>query len=334
MNEHKEEIIITRKGCLGSSDGKLLLRVAQLGEVPKSEYKRLAECKGLIEHTDIPYTAAMRNGDYIEDCIYQHLKATDERWQSNPMLTSEKYSRKNVKLISHVDFMLQDEENKVLKLIECKATKYSIEQTRQTYKGQLFVHWMLGVEYAAKLGKEWKVKLFLCHYNTEGLDLDNGAEFDTERLTIRQVRIGTLYNLGKTMDIVNDFMEDFNEFYSGDVIQSQYLPENVKAQFDAIATVLKEIKEREEKVEEFKRKLYSFMVEKEIKSIKCDAFGITRVDETTTKTFDAKWFLEDFKQKHPRKAEKVIAKFSKETKKKGYCLIKVNKNKDIEDIFK
>lgn len=334
MYDYKEEIINTRKGCLGSSDGKLLLRVAQLGEVPKSEYKRLAECKGLIEHTDIPRTAAIKAGDYIENCIYEHLKETDERWQSNPMLTSEKYSRKNVKLISHVDFMLKDDEKKTLYLYECKATVLSIEQTRQTYKGQLFIHWSLGVEYAATLGKDWNVKLYLCHYDTNGLDLNEGVEFDPCRLTVRNVRIGTLYNLGKTMDIVNDFLENFNEFYSGDVIQSQYLPENVKAQFDAIATVLKEIKEREEKVNAFKRKLFDFMSEKEIKNISCDAFSITRVDESVKKSFDYNRYLEDYRKKYPRKVEKVIAEYTKESPSKGYCLIRVNKNKDIEDIFK
>jgi hypothetical protein len=128
------------------------------------------------------------------------------------------------------------------------------------------------------------------------------------------------------MDIVDAFLEDFNEYYEGDEVDADMLPQQVRTQFDEVATFLSEIKEREAKVEEFKQKLYSFMVEKEIKSIKCDAFAITRVDETTTKSFDAKSFLEDLKQNHPRKADRLVAKFSKETKKKGYVKISIREN--------
>ena len=34
MEDYKSEIQQTRKGCLGSSDGKTLLQIASLGEVP------------------------------------------------------------------------------------------------------------------------------------------------------------------------------------------------------------------------------------------------------------------------------------------------------------
>ena len=44
MENYKEEIANTRKGCLGSSDGKTLAQIATLGIVPKSAYKRMAGC--------------------------------------------------------------------------------------------------------------------------------------------------------------------------------------------------------------------------------------------------------------------------------------------------
>lgn len=334
-NEYKNEIRETRKGSLGSSDGKMLVSIASKGSVPKSALKRLAICKGLIEQEEIPYTDAVRTGDEIELAIYEHLKATNPLCESNPLVVSKKYSRKNVRLLSHPDIRIKDDEKKVLTYIEVKASKYTTEQVRQIYKGQLFIHTMLATEEANSFGKDWKVRIILAHYNTDGLDLSQGCEFDPNRLNVKQVRIErTYFDLGKTMDIVDAFLEDFNEYYDGDEVDADMLPQQVRTQFDEVATFLREIKEREAKVEEFKRKLYSFMVEKEIKSIKCDAFAITRVDETTTKSFDAKSFLEDLKQNHPRKADRLVAKFSKETKKKGYCLIKVNKNKDIEDIFK
>lgn len=330
MENYKEDIRATRLGALGSSDGKLLQSVASNGSVPKSALKRLAVCKGLIEQTEIPYTDAVRTGDEIELAIYEHLKATNPLCESNPLVVSKKYSKKNVTLLSHPDIRIKDDKNKVLTYIEIKASKYTTEQVRQTYKSQLFIHTMLATEEAQSLGKDWKVRILLAHYNTDGLDLSQGCEFDPSRLTVKQVRIDrTYFNLDRAMSIVDEFLETFDTYYDGDEVNADLLPQQVRTQFDEVATFLAEIKEREAKVDEFKRRLFQFMQENEIKSIKCDAFSITRIDEATTKSFDAKRYLEDFKQEHPRRAERIILKYSKETKKKGYCLIKLNKNKDV-----
>ena len=92
--------------------------------------------------------------------------------------------------------------------------------------------------------------------------------------------------------------------------------------------MLVEIKERETKVGEFKKRLYDFMVEKDIKSIKNDAFSITRVDPTESKTFDAKKYLDDEAKAHPRKVKKIVAKYTKTSKRNGYVTIKVNDDKE------
>ena len=328
MEDYKSEIVQSRVGSLGSSDGKILLQVAQLGSVPKSAYKRLAVCKGLIEHEDIPRTAAIKAGDEIEMLIYEHLKAKDERWQSNPLLVSEKYSRPNCKLISHIDFMLKDDEKKELNLYECKATHYTFEQTRDIYKAQLFIHHLLGNEMISKLGKGWKMKLHLVHYDTNGLDLENdGVTFDPERLTVKALRMPkTLFDMGMAMDIVNSFLENFNEYYEGDEIDSVYLPKKVKHDFDTITSVLAEIKERENKVEEFKRKLYDFMLDKNIKGIRSEEWSITRVDASESKSFDGKKYLADLKYLHPRKAKKIEEKYTKTVARGGYVKISVRKD--------
>ena len=331
MEDYKSEIVQSRVGSLGSSDGKILLQVAQLGSVPKSAYKRLAVCKGLIEHEDIPRTAAIKAGDEIEMLIYEHLKAKDERWQSNPLLVSEKYSRPNCKLISHIDFMLKDDENKELNLYECKATHYTFEQTRDIYKAQLFIHYLLGNEMIAKLGKGWKMKLHLVHYSTDGLDLENdGVTFDPERLTVKALRMPkTLFDMGMAMDIIDTFLENFTEYYGdGEEIPYEILPANVQNQFDSITTLLTEIKEREDKVAAFKSKLYDFLTEKNIKSIKNDAFSITRVDATESHSFDYKKFLDDQRISHPITTKRLEKKYDKVAKKKGYVNIKLKENKE------
>lgn len=328
MYDYKQEIIDTRKGCLGSSDGRVLSQISTLGYVPKSAYKRMAVLKSLIEHKDIPQNDAIRFGDYIENAIFNHLHSQDPRWESNVLLESKKYSLPNVKLISHPDFYKIDHAKKEILIGECKATKYNVQQTRATYEAQLYIHYVLGREIASKLGDDWKVKLYLVHYSTYGLDLENGIEFDPSRLTVHQVYFSTMYfDVMRGMNLVNDFLETFTEYYEGDEIDANLLPTNVKSQFDDVAAMLVEIKEREVRVDEFKKRLYDFMVEKDIKSIKNDVFSITRVDPTETKTFDAKRYLDEEAKVHPRKVKKLVAKYTKTTKRKGYAVIKVKEEK-------
>lgn len=325
MENYKEEIQQTRVGCLGSSDARLLSQIASLGVVPRSALKRLAICKGLVPQTEIPRTAAIQAGDDLEMMVYEHLKANDERYESNPMWVSERYSRKNVKLISHADFVLKDTERKTLYVYECKSTRYGFEETKQTYKAQLFVHYVLAKEEAKKLGEKWKVKLFLVHYSTEGLNLEEGLDFDTSRLTVKEVRFSApLFDIEMAMDIVDAHLETMNEYYGdGDEIPYDILPTSVQNQFDSITTLLTEIKEREDKVMAFKSKLYDFLTEKNIKSIKNDAWSIVRVDPTESVQFDNKRYLEDFLAKHPRQYKKLRKKYDKVVKKKGYVTIKI-----------
>ena len=326
---YKDDVAQSRVGCLGSSDGKMLMQVCSLGFVPKSAHKRLAVCKGLIPQQEIPRTAAIVAGDEMEMAIYRHLSANDPRYESNPKWVSEKYSYKNVKLISHPDIVLIDNARKTVFVWEVKTTKYSVADTRQTYKAQLFIHYLLAKEIAERMGKDWTVKIALVHYNTDGLDLTEGVTFDPERLTIKDVRFTStaFFDIHKAMSIVNDFLETFTEYYEGDEIDANLLPTNVKSQFDDVAAMLVEIKERESKVEEFKKRLYQFMVDKDIKSIKNDVFSITRVDPTESKTFDAKRYLDDESKAHPRKVKKLVAKYTKTTKRKGYAVIKVKEEK-------
>ena len=328
QQDYKNQIRSSRCGALGSSDGKLILQVAESGVIPKSAYKRLAVCRGLIEQEDIPYTAAVRAGDELEMLVFEHLKANDDRYQSNPCWVSKKYSRNNVKLLTHPDIVLQDDENKVLNVYEVKCTKFTFEQTRDTYRAQLIIHWVVANEISKELGG-YKVKLSLVHYSTEGMNLEDGFEFDPSRLTVKQIR-GIdkqlkMYMLDDAMDIINDFLVGFNEYYEGDEIESEYLPEKVKQEFDTITTILAEIKERETKVEEFKTRLYEFMLSHDIKSIKGIDWGVTRVDATESRQFDSKAFLSDYANKHPRLYNKLVKAYEKVVKRKGNVQIRIKK---------
>ena len=324
MEQYKQDIINTRKGCLGGSDAKLLQQVALWGKVPQSAYKRLAVCKGLIEQENIT-NKVMEYGDFIEQSIFEHLWDVDKRYQSNPCLVSKKYSTEQVKIIDHVDFVLQDDENKVLNLYECKASKYSTTQVRNIYECQLYHHYLLGGELAKELGN-YRVNVFLCHYDTSDVDFDAQWEFNPDKITIRKVRFNNkqVFDMASAVAIVSNFLANFNEYYEQEEIDANLLPANVQTRFSEVAQLLREIKEREAKVEAFKTKLYDFLVARNISKIKCDDFSFTVVSPTRSVKVDyKKLFEEEIASKHPVKAKKLQVKYRSETDKRGYVKISV-----------
>lgn len=325
--EHKEEIINTRIGCLGASDGKMLAQIDTLGSVPQSAYKRLAIVKGLIPNEEIPANLLMKAGDYAEYRIYNDIMLKrDSRFQSNPRWESKKLSRKYCKLIAHPDFVLEDTDNKVLYVYECKATKYSTAETRNNYKGQLFIQYTLAREVASSLGFGWKVKMYIVHYDMNDVEIQDDGEFDFDesRVSIEEIRfINKVFNIGYAMDVVDNFLSTFDFYSENDVVESNLLPEKVQNQFKQVALMLQEIKMKEKQVDDFKAKLYEFLSSKGIKSVQGDDFSFTVVLPTTQVSFDSKKFLEDYTQEHPTKAKRLKAKYCKTVNKKGYVKVSV-----------
>lgn len=323
MEDYKEKIRETRKGSLGGSDGNILAQVASLGYVPQSAYKRIAIMKGLIEREDIS-TLAMRYGDFIEQSIYEHLKSVDDRYQSNPLWISGRYSKDGVRLICHPDFVLFDEEKKVLRVYECKATKHNHNATRNTYQNQLYIEYTIAEEVVKAKGEGWKVEIYLCHYDTSNEDFEDGFVFNVDNLHIYKLRIKhNLFDIDKAMTIINEFSANMDFYADDEEVDSEYLPEKVKREFEAITNILAEIKEREVKVDEFKRKLRDFMQEKKLKSIKNEAWNITLVAAQESVQFDAKRYLSDFAAKHPRLIGKLRKDYEKRVAKGAYVLIKL-----------
>lgn len=330
MNESKNEIIATRTGCLGGSDARLIQSISEKGCIPNSAKKRLAVCKGIAEHQQFS-NAAIEFGNYVEEMVFQSLYENDTRWQSNPCLVSTKYSRPNCKVIDHVDFYLQDDDKKVITIGECKATKTNYAQTYDEYRWQLMHHYLLGCEKAKELGG-YKVKVMLCHYCTKGQDIEKGFEFDPSRLTVRVLRsmekLSKFYHISEGMDIINDYLENLDIYALEDEIPYGLLPTKVKTKFDEMTALLSEIKEKEKKIEDFKKELFDFFTEKNIKSIKNEQWSITRVDPTESKQFDSKRYLEDFASKHPRAYKNAVKKFEKIVKRKGSVQIRIKNKQD------
>lgn len=325
MENYKEDIIQTRTGNVGSSDSRMLQQIAELGQVPTSAKKRLAIVKGFCENPNIT-TPAMRLGDYVEQMTFESLHSQDARWESNKFLKSEKYSRKNCGCITHIDYWLQDDEKKVITIGEQKATVRNYQQAYDEYKFQIYHHYLLTKEYANKIG--YKVNVLFCVYDTN--EVEEGHEYDPSRLTVKQLRMlekySKSYHLAEAMDIIDNFLETFTEFYE-DEVDGNLLPEKVKTEFDQVTTFLTEIKEREKKVEDFKKKLTEFMISKGIKGIKTDAWAITLVNESESVSVDYKAiFANEIEAKKPRVANKLKRQYKKVTKKKAYVMIKVRDN--------
>lgn len=324
MEDYKIEIEQTRVGCLGSSDARLVSYISGLGKVPKTAIERLAILKGFCEGKNVT-TPAMRFGDFIEQSIFSLCKQMGKEYESNPLWESKKFSRSNVRAISHPDMVDYDYANHIIRVYEVKASKFKTAQVRDEYRHQLYWHSQFAKEKAEELGKEWKYKVYLVHYDTEGVDYDN-HEFDSTRMKIKEVRFPTaIFDINRGMDIVNDFLETFDTYYSDEEINADMLPEKVYNHFLAVCDSLQKMKEIEKSIETFKEQIYAFMQAKNIKSIKNDFFVISRVDPTESVGFDYKRYLDDYMAKHPTKAKRIIRQYEKRTTRKGYASIKVKK---------
>ena len=322
--DYKNDIINSRIGSLGSSDGKVLAAIAKNGCVQRGQVERLAIAKGLYERPNIT-NIAMQYGDFIENMIYDSLVQVDERWESNKCFRSQKYGREGLGLLVHIDFSLFDEsrDKPLLLWVECKATTTDIEQTYKDYKEQLYVEYVLGKELAEQLGADFKLEL--CHYDASVMFEDEFQlqfAFDPDKISRKKVIFKKpVFDISSGMDIAAQYVSEMTE-YKREEIDWDYLPAEVQEQMKQVNNILVSIKEKQDSIEEFKSRFYDFLCKNEIKSVKTPYFTISRVDESVSIQFDKVRFTAE----HPE----LAAKYQRAVKKKGYVLIKTKEVKDEE----
>lgn len=320
--DYKNDIINSRIGSLGSSDGKVLAAIAKNGCVQRGQVERLAIAKGLYERPNIT-NIAMQYGDFIENMIYDSLVQVDERWESNKCFRSQKYGREGLGLLVHIDFSLFDEsrDKPLLLWVECKATTTDIEQTYKDYKEQLYVEYVLGKELAEQLGADFKLEL--CHYDASVMFEDEFQlqfAFDPDKISRKKVIFKKpVFDISSGMDIAAQYVSEMTE-YKREEIDWDYLPAEVQEQMKQVNNILVSIKEKQDSIEEFKSHFYDFLCKNEIKSVKTPYFTISRVDESVSIQFDKVRFTAE----HPE----LAAKYQRAVKKKGYVLIKTKEVKD------
>ena len=320
--DYKNDIINSRIGSLGSSDGKVLAAIAKNGCVQRGQVERLAIAKGLYERPNIT-NLAMQYGDFIENMIYDSLVQVDERWESNKCFRSQKYGREGLGLLVHIDFSLFDEsrDKPLLLWVECKATTTDIEQTYKDYKEQLYVEYVLGKELAEQLGADFKLEL--CHYDASVMFEDESQlqfAFDPDKISRKKVIFKkAVFDIPSGMDIAAQYVSEMTE-YKREEIDWDYLPAEVQEQMKQVNNILVSIKDKQDSIEEFKSRFYDFLCKNEIKSVKTPYFTISRVDESVSIQFDKVRFTAE----HPE----LAAKYQRAVKKKGYVLIKTKEVKD------
>lgn len=305
--EHKQEIINTRVGGLGSSDAKMVVGIAERGTLNYADKERIAVMLGLAEKRQIT-SKAIELGNIIEDAVFEVFKTQfGENITSNPRYEIQLYL--DYRVSNHIDFEISTPDELIW--IEHKSTIHGINQALEDYKYQLAWHTMLGQDKALNEGK--KFRLMLSHYDTNGFD----GEFNADKLNIVEVKSNKYYidKIGKGLLFINEALPTFTWEKNEGILHASSLPTEINDKCEMMATHLRKIKELTEQVDTFKQRMCELMVANNVKSIVTDAFSITLVEQSVSTTFDKSKFAKE----HPE----MVAQYEKKQTRKPYVTIKL-----------
>lgn len=305
--EHKQEIINTRVGGLGSSDAKMVVGIAERGTLNYADKERIAVMLGLAEKRQIS-SKAIELGNIIEDAVFEVFKTQfSENIVSNPRYEIQLYL--DYRVSNHIDFEISTPAELIW--IEHKSTIHGINQALEDYKYQLAWHAMLGEDKAQAEGK--KFRLMLSHYDTN----DFAGEFNADKLSIVAVPTNKHYidKIGKGLLIINEALPTFEWQPNEGILHASSLPAEINDKCEQMATHLRKIKEMTEQVDTFKARMCELMTANNVKSIVTDAFTITLVEQSVSTTFDKAKFTKE----HPD----MVAQYEKKSVRKPYVTIKL-----------
>lgn len=306
--EHKQEIINTRVGGLGSSDAKMVVGIAERGTLNYADKERIAVMLGLAEKKQIT-SKAIELGNIIEDAVFEVFKAQfSESITSNPRYTMEIPSI-TFRVSNHIDFEISTPNELIW--VEHKSTIHGINQALESYKHQLAWHTMLGQDKAQGEGK--KFKLLLSHYDTNEFE----GVFEADKLSIVEVTPNAhlIDKICKGLLIINEQIPTFEWQPNEGILHASSLPAEINDKCEMMAEHLRKIKEMTEQVDTFKARMCDLMVANNVKSIVTDAFTITLVEQSVSTTFDKSKFAKE----HPD----MVAQYEKKSIRKPYVTIKL-----------
>lgn len=306
--EHKQEIINTRVGGLGSSDAKMVVGIAERGTLNYADKERIAVMLGLAEKRQIT-SKAIELGNVIEDAVFEVFQRDfRSNITSNPRYTMDNPSL-SFRVSNHIDFEINTPDELIW--IEHKSTIHGINQALDSYKYQLAWHAMLGQDKAQAEGK--KFKLLLSHYDTNEFD----GVFEADKLSIVEVAPNAhlIDKICKGLLIINEQIPTFEWQPNEGILHISSLPTEINDKCEMMADHLRKIKEMTEQVDTFKARMCELMTANNVKSIVTDAFTITLVEQSVSTTFDKSKFAKE----HPD----MVAQYEKKSIRKPYVTIKL-----------
>ena len=288
---HKQEIEATRVGGFGGSDAKMFYRVGLKGlsALTNSDKKRIMVAKGIDEYKPIYVNDAMQRGHDFEDwyeqtSILEGYEVERERKFSNDLAN-------NFETFFHADFS----GNYGVSELKCVS---DVDSAKDDYFEQL--QWQ-------NLISGMKVYLIV---SDSALDFE--FHKDAELIPRDEKVIEILLNGIKLIDENWDSLDlNVGEEWS----DSDLMPFE-RSDIATFTSYLQRIQELEKLAEESKQKVFQFMKDNNIKSLKSDRYTVTFIPESTTTSLDKKKLF----TAHPEIKEQYYLKTSP---KKAYITVKL-----------
>ena len=286
---HKQEIEVTRVGGFGGSDASLFYRVGLRGlsALNNTDKKRIRVAKGMDEYKSIQMNDAMQRGHDFED-FYEMSESTS--LMSREVLFSAELA-KNFKTFFHADFS----DKYYVYELKCVQNPDNVEKD---YEAQL--QWQAMIS-------GMKVCLVVCDSSKRFEDYNEPIEItrDENVISILKNGIRLLDKNWETLDL--NVGEEWSD--------SDLMPFE-KNDINVFTSYLQRIQQLEELADESKAKVFQFMKDNNIKSLKSDSYTVTFIPESTTATLDKKKLFTE----HPEIKEQDYLKVSP---KKAYITVKL-----------
>ena len=280
---HKQEIEVTRVGGFGGSDANLFYRVGLRGlsALNNTDKKRIRVAKGMDEYKSIQMNDAMQRGHDFED-FYEMSESTS--LMSREVLFSAELA-KNFKTFFHADFS----DKYYVYELKCVQNPDNVEKD---YEAQL--QWQAMVS-------GMKVCLVVC---------DSAKRFEDYNEPIEIVRDENVISILKNgIRLIDENWETLDLEVGEEWSENDLMPFE-KSDIAVFTSYLQRIQQLEELAEESKLKVFQFMKDNNIKSLKSDSYTVTFTPESTTTSIDKKKLFtaypkikeQDFLKTSPKKA--------------------------------
>lgn len=276
--EHKNEIIQSRRGGFGGSDAKIFNSITSkgVGKLSATDLFRISVAKGENETKAIPETPAMAAGHAFEDLV-ETLLLKNTSFQREVKLSSKLSDKFDT--FAHADFYNAEEKH----VIECKFTQGDVEKTINTYYAQLQWYYLLGVD---------KVTLYNGHGDVGNMLLGECDNYDIvdiepDSAYIESLKTGVVLLTSVWDDLRIDVGEEWNvaDLLAFDAESVNLFTDKLR-QIERIETEAKDLREQIKGLFE----LYN------IKSLKSDNYLITYVGESIRETLDADKLKKEHKE--------------------------------------